>query len=49
MLDGKVLQASQVQNLVQAMTSLSPPAAGQTQLPAHYQSKLETTLVANWK
>ncbi|WP_269321412.1 putative Ig domain-containing protein [Paracidovorax avenae] len=47
--DGKALQASQVQNLVQAMASFSPPAAGQTQLPANYQSKLETTLAANWK
>ncbi|AVS93005.1 hemolysin-type calcium-binding protein [Paracidovorax avenae] len=47
--DGRALQASQVQNLVQAMASFSPPAAGQTQLPANYQSKLETTLAANWK
>ncbi|MDY4339824.1 calcium-binding protein [Xanthomonas sp. LF07-6] len=47
--DGKALQASQVQNLVQAMASFSPPAAGQTQLPANYQSKLETTLAVNWK
>ncbi|SDP89636.1 hypothetical protein SAMN04489708_15614, partial [Paracidovorax cattleyae] len=29
--------------------SFSPPAAGQTQLLANYQSQLETTLAANWK
>ncbi|WP_372166018.1 putative Ig domain-containing protein [Xanthomonas axonopodis] len=47
--DGKALQANQVQSLVQAMASFSPPAAGQTSLPANYQSSLETTLAANWK
>ncbi|NIJ72159.1 hypothetical protein FHR66_001339 [Xanthomonas sp. F4] len=31
------------------MASLSPPAAGQTQLPADYQSKPEKTLAADWK
>nr|WP_053329559.1 calcium-binding protein [Xanthomonas cassavae] len=47
--DGKALQANQVQSLVQAMATFSPPAAGQTSLPANYQSSLETTLAANWK
>ncbi|RAR78199.1 hemolysin type calcium-binding protein, partial [Paracidovorax anthurii] len=47
--DGRALQANQVQSLVQAMASFSPPAAGQTQLPANYQSSLETTLAANWR
>ncbi|MDA8447535.1 calcium-binding protein, partial [Paracidovorax valerianellae] len=47
--DGKSLTNSQVQNLVQAMASFSPPAAGQTTLPANYQSGLESVLAANWK
>ncbi|GKT21586.1 putative Ig domain-containing protein [Acidovorax sp. SUPP3334] len=47
--DGKSLTNGQVQNLVQAMASFSPPAAGQTTLPANYQSGLESVLAANWK
>ncbi|GKT02447.1 putative Ig domain-containing protein [Acidovorax sp. SUPP3434] len=47
--DGKSLTNSQVQNLVQAMASFSPPAAGQTTLPANYQSGLESVLAANWR
>ncbi|WP_271466428.1 putative Ig domain-containing protein [Paracidovorax valerianellae] len=47
--DGKSLTNSQVQNLVQAMASFSPPATGQTTLPANYQSGLESVLAANWK
>lgn len=46
--DGKVLLDSQVQNLVQAMASFSPPAAGQTTLPADYQSSLAPVIAANW-
>lgn len=46
--DGMVLLDSQVQNLVQAMASFSPPAAGQTSLPADYQSSLNTVIAANW-
>jgi Ca2+-binding RTX toxin-like protein len=46
--DGKLLLDSQVQNLVQAMASFSPPAAGQTTLPANYQSSLNTVIAANW-
>ena len=47
--DGKVLLDSQVQNLVQAMAAFSPPAAGQTTLPASYQSSLNTVIAANWQ
>jgi Ca2+-binding RTX toxin-like protein len=46
--DGKVLLDSQVQNLVSAMASFSPPAAGQTTLPANYQGSLNTVIAANW-
>jgi Ca2+-binding RTX toxin-like protein len=46
--NGKVLQDSKVQNLVQAMAGFSPPAAGQTTLPASYQSTLTPALAANW-
>ncbi len=46
--DGKVLLDSAVQNLVQAMAAFSPPAAGQTTLPANYQTALSTVIAANW-
>ncbi|WP_395352726.1 beta strand repeat-containing protein [Variovorax sp. UC122_21] len=45
---GKTLLDSQVQNLVQAMAGFAPPAAGQTTLPANYQSSLAPVLAANW-
>ncbi|WP_185993737.1 beta strand repeat-containing protein [Variovorax sp. KBS0712] len=45
---GKTLLDSQVQNLVQAMAAFAPPAAGQTTLPAGYQSSLAPVLAANW-
>jgi Ca2+-binding RTX toxin-like protein len=47
--DGKTLLDSQVQALVSAMASLTPPAAGQTTLPDSYQSTLSPVLAANWK
>jgi len=47
--DGKTLLDSQVQNLVAAMSSLTPPAAGQTSLSADYHSKLDAVIAANWK
>ncbi len=47
--DGKVLLDSAGQNLVQAMASFSPPAAGQTTLPANYASSLNSVIVANWQ
>ena len=47
--DGKQLLQSNVQNLVQAMASFSPPAAGQTTLPPNYQASLGSTIAANWQ
>ncbi|MDC7716535.1 calcium-binding protein [Vogesella sp. DC21W] len=47
--DGKALLSSQVQNLVSAMASFSPAAAGQVTLSADYREALQTVLVANWK
>lgn len=47
--DGKTLLDSQVQNLVNAMASFAPPAAGQTTLPGNYQSALESVIAANWQ
>lgn len=47
--DGQLLSDSNVQNLVQAMASFSPPAAGQTTLPANYQSSLSSVIAANWQ
>ena len=47
--DGHMLTDANVQNLVQAMASFSPPAAGQTTLPSNYQSSLATVMAANWQ
>ncbi|SFP21364.1 calcium-binding protein, partial [Variovorax sp. 770b2] len=47
-ISGKTLMDSQVQNLVQAMASFAPPAAGQTALPANYQASLMPIIAANW-
>jgi Ca2+-binding RTX toxin-like protein len=47
--DGKTLLDSQVQNLVNAMAAFSPPAAGQTTLPANYQTALAPVIAANWQ
>lgn len=47
--DGHLLSDSNVQNLVQAMASFSPPAAGQTTLPPNYQSSLSSVIAANWQ
>ena len=46
--DGKALLDSQVQNLVQAMASFAPPAAGQTTLAPNYAAALAPVLAANW-
>ncbi|HEY7986265.1 MAG TPA: calcium-binding protein, partial [Methylophilaceae bacterium] len=46
--DGKALQDTQVQNLVQAMAAFAPPSAGQTTLPPAYQTALAPVLSANW-
>jgi Ca2+-binding RTX toxin-like protein len=46
--DGKTLLDSQVQALVSAMAAFAPPAAGQTGLPADYQTALAPVIAANW-
>ena len=47
--DGHMLTDANVQNLVQAMASFSPPAAGQTTLPSNDQTSLATVIAANWQ
>ncbi|WP_458765253.1 putative Ig domain-containing protein [Cupriavidus basilensis] len=47
--DGQILLDSQVDQLVTAMAAFAPPGAGQTTLPASYQSALAPVLAANWK
>ncbi|MGN5222264.1 calcium-binding protein [Aeromonas veronii] len=47
--DGKTLIDSQVQQLVNAMAGLTPPAVGATTLPESYQNTLNQVIVANWK
>ena len=47
--DGKMLLDSQVDALVSAMAAFAPPAAGQTTLPADYQTALNPVIAANWK
>ena len=48
-IDGMTLLDSQVENLVNAMASFAPPAAGQTTLPDDYQAALAPVLAANWQ
>jgi hypothetical protein len=47
--NGTRLPDSQVQNLVDAMAAFSPPAAGETTLPAGYQTNLSPVIAANWQ
>ncbi|RQO81545.1 calcium-binding protein [Acidovorax sp. FJL06] len=47
--NGKVLTDAKVQSLVDAMAAFSPPSAGQTTLPAGYQTALNPVIVANWQ
>ncbi|AXW07499.1 calcium-binding protein [Ralstonia solanacearum] len=47
--DGKQLLDTQIDSLVQAMASFSPPASGQTTLPQNYRDALEGVIAANWK
>jgi Ca2+-binding RTX toxin-like protein len=48
--DGNMtLLSSQVENLVSAMASFAPPAAGETALPTHYQDALASVIAANWQ
>ncbi|MEI2677291.1 MAG: calcium-binding protein [Burkholderiaceae bacterium] len=46
--DGQALLASQVQQLVDAMAAFAPPAAGQTTLPANYQTALNPVIAPSW-
>ncbi|WOB05896.1 calcium-binding protein [Piscinibacter gummiphilus] len=46
--DGLTLLDSKVQDLVNAMASFAPPAAGQTTLPSNYQETLVPVIAANW-
>ena len=46
--DGKTLLDSKVQELVNAMAAFTPPAMGQTTLPANYQASLLPVIAANW-
>ncbi len=46
--DGKLLQDTQVDKLVQAMAAFTPPAMGQTSLTAAQQTALTPVLAANW-
>ncbi len=45
----QTLLDSNVQNLVNAMASFAPPAAGQTTLPTNYQDALAGVIAANWQ
>lgn len=44
-----LLVDTRVQNLVDAMAAFSPPASGQTTLPAAYQTALAPVIAANWQ
>lgn len=46
--NGKTLSSAKVQNLVDAMASLTPPAQGQTTLPPSYQSSLNGVMASSW-
>ena len=46
--DGQALMASQVQQLVNAMASFAPPAAGQTTLPPNYAAALNPVIAPSW-
>jgi Ca2+-binding RTX toxin-like protein len=47
--DGMTLLDSQVENLVNAMASFTPPAAGETTLPPTYHASLDPVIAANWQ
>lgn len=42
------LSAANVQNLVNAMSGMTPPALGQTELSAAQHSQLDSVIAANW-
>ena len=47
--NGKRLLEGQVDALVSAMAAFAPPVAGQTTLPADYQTTLNAVIAASWK
>ena len=47
--DGKTLNDTNVEALVQAMSRLTAPAAGTTSLPTNYQTTLNPVIAANWQ
>lgn len=46
--DNRTLSAAKVQGLVDAMAAFTPPASGQTTLPANYASALGATIASSW-
>ena len=46
--DGQSIVGDDIDVLVSAMASFTPPAAGQTTLPSNYQTALSTVIAANW-
>ncbi|HLO78944.1 MAG TPA: calcium-binding protein [Magnetospirillum sp.] len=47
--DGNRLLAGQVENLVNAMASMTPPLAGQIHLTPEQNDLLSSVLAANWQ
>lgn len=47
--DGKTMQHTNIDALVQAMASFTPPASGQTSLPPNYANALNPVLAASWQ
>ena len=47
--DGQVLEATQVQQLVQAMADFSTSSGSPTSLSGSEQQTVETVIAANWK
>ncbi len=47
--DGKVLMASQVDQMVQAMAAFAPPAPREVKLSENYQASLNAVIAANWQ
>jgi Ca2+-binding RTX toxin-like protein len=45
---GKTLSDTNVQGLVDAMAAFTPPAAGQTTLPANYNTALSGIIASSW-
>ena len=46
--DGASIVGDDIEQLVSAMASFSPPASGQTTLPSSYQTALSGVIAANW-